>query len=49
MSSKSLLDTRKMHVRMISDFGDHVTLKTGVKAAEKSTLHYRNKLHFKIF
>ncbi len=26
----------------------HVTLKTEVMAAENSTLHHRNKLHFKI-
>ncbi len=27
---------------------DHVTLKTGVMADENTTLHYRNKLYFKV-
>ncbi len=30
---------------MISE--DHVTLKTGVTAAENTVLHHRNKLHYK--
>ncbi len=28
---------------------EHVTLKTGVMAAENSALHHRNKLHFIIY
>ncbi len=31
------------------NFKDHVTLKTGVTAAENSALHNRNKIHFKTY
>ncbi len=48
MSLLHLLQTNQ-HVRMNSD-KDHVTLKTGVMAAEKNQLFQnRIKLHFKIY